>query len=64
MSDKNKQTQLRLVHDSGAGVDDSTTAPPEPKSAAETFAAENPLVRQLSALADALDRDVAALLGF
>lgn len=64
MSERNKQVQLRLVHDSDAGVEKSTPTQEKPKSASETFAAENPLVRQLSALADALDRDVAALLGF
>lgn len=64
MSDKKRPTQLRLVNDSGAGVEGATVGAMKPKTAAETFAAENPLVRQLSALADALDRDVAVLLGF
>jgi len=70
MTEKNKRGhagQLRLIQ--GPEADASNTGPghlpvPKPKSPAELAAIENPLVRQLTALADSLDRDVAALLGF
>ncbi len=66
--DKRGQTgKLRLIQGAEANASHDVPGPvpqSKPKSPAELAAIDNPLVRQLTALADSLDRDVAALLGF
>jgi hypothetical protein len=71
MNQEKRPGKLRLIPDCAEHSDGSTklTLDPadrktEPMGAADPAARENPLVRQLSALADSLDREVAMLLGF
>ncbi len=60
MSDGKKQSQLRLIP-CGEGPTELKTEP-APKPLAINLM-DNPLLRQLNALADAIDRDVEAILG-
>lgn len=60
MSDGKNQSQLRLIPCSDGSTDLKTD--PTPKPAVINFM-DNPLLRQLTALADAIDRDVEAILG-
>ncbi len=63
MTQEKRPGQLRLVKNLDGSGEEATPIGKE-KSAADTAALENPLVKQLSALADSLDREIAMLLGF
>lgn len=63
MTQEKRPGQLRLIKNCD-GSDQEVTPISSKKNAAETAALENPLVKQLSALADSLDREIAMLLGF